>query len=173
MARFKPIIDGAIGGESWQNEPRKMAWDRPPQFARIDEGLDYVFKQFRNPGRAKQLLNLLKAGMPIDMLTEQVLMKGFADGKFGAPALLQMVAPTQVMMWRMAERAGIRPMTSQDKDEHIDFDPTEMLLAQQAITGNQADKAVGANEMSTKELSDPTLVDRPGFMKFRPVLKGK
>ena len=172
MKKLNPF-DRALGGEAWRMKPRTMPWDRPPQFAEIDAGLNYMFKQLRHPVRTKQMLNLMKSGMPVDMLAEEALMGGFRNGKFGAPAMLQMVAPTVAMMWRMAESAGVRPMTSADREQEAgpQFDPTELLMAQRTISDSVTNKANRANEMSKSELLDPRLVERPGFMSFRPKLK--
>jgi hypothetical protein len=84
-----------------------------------------------------------------------------------------MVAPTVAMMWRMAESAGVRPMTSSDREQEAgpQFDPTELAMSQRMISDSVTNKANRANEMSKSELLDPRLVERPGFMSFRPKLK--
>jgi len=167
----KPKFDAPLGGEAWQNEPRTMPWDRPPQFADINEGLDYMFKRFRDPRLTKQMLSLIEAGMPIDMVVESLLTQAFMKGTISGTALLNMVGPMIAIMWRMAETAGIRPQTSQDKIETLDFDPVDMLAAEKRIQNNTANKAIGANEKSVKELNTPDLTDREGFMKYRPKSK--
>jgi hypothetical protein len=171
MRGDKPIIDGALGGEAWQYEPRTMPWDRPAQFAETEDGLMYVFKRMRDPRLTKKLLGLMEAGMPIDMLVESTLMQGFMNGLVSGTALINMVGPMTAIMWRMAESAGIKPQTSDDKVDTIDFDPVDMLAAEKRIQNNTANKAIHANDISQKELVDPDLVDRQSFMKFRPVAK--
>jgi hypothetical protein len=168
---MQDTFDAPLGGEAWAKKPRSMPYDRPPQFAEVDAGLNYIFKQLRNPPKTKQMLNLMKAGVPVDLLAEQVLTQGFSDGKFGAPALLQMVGPTIAMMWRMAESVGIRPMTTQDANDEVgsmDIDPTELMMFQKTISDNSMNKSVKANDISKSELLDPTIIDRPGFMSMRP-----
>jgi len=164
----KPRLEGAIGGEAWQHEPRTMPYDRPAQFADINDGLMYIFKRLRDPRLTKQLLNLLEAGMPIDMLVESVLMQGFTNGLISATALPNMVGPMVAILWRMAETAGIKPQTSDDKIEHMDFDPVDMMAAEKRIQNNTANKAIHANKISEKELAVPDLADKQGFVKFRP-----
>jgi hypothetical protein len=168
MKQLGPILDGPLGGEAWAKEPRAMPYDRPPQHADAEEALESIFKRLRQPPIAKKLLNLMSMGMPIDMLVESMIIQGFTEGKYGAPILAQLAAPLTVIMWRMAETAGIEPMTSSDKTTGVDFDPVDMLAAEKRIQTNPMEKAVRANEMSAKELQAPNMADRQGFMKFRP-----
>lgn len=170
---LKELIDGPISGEAWQNAPRTMPWDRPPQYANLDEALDYTFRRLRNPIVSKKFLNLMEAGLPIDMLVAMFLKYGFMQGKYGAPIMAQMVPPLTVIMWRMAETAGVQPKLSTDKDiAPVDFDPADMMAAEKRVSNNKSDKAIKANEMSDKELKMPNMADRQGFMKFRPKAGG-
>jgi hypothetical protein len=174
MKPLANIIDGALPGQAWQHTPRQMAWDRPAQFADLQPALDWIFKRLRNPIMTKKMLNLLQAGAPIDILVQGLLFEGFIQGKFQAPLLMQLVPPVTVMMWRMAESAGVRPMTSQDRqaESGIDFDPTA-LMADNTFGQGVLSKAQHANEISGGELSAPNMADRQGFIKFRPKARGK
>lgn len=174
MAPKPPIIDGAIAGQAWQHTPRQMAWDRPAQFVELAEAMDWIFKRLRQPIMTKKMLNLLQAGAPIDFLAQGLIFQGFIEGRYQAPVLLQLVAPVVVMMWRMAESAGIRPMTLQDRKAEggVDFDPTA-LMADNTFGNNTVGKAQHANDISTGELSAPNMADRQGFLKFRPKARGK
>lgn len=174
MRKLEHNFDGPLGGESWQHAPQSMPWDRPAQYHDREEALDYVFRRLRNPTVSKKLLNLLQAGMPIDLLVEMMLQEGFVRGQYAAPIMMQLVPPVTAMLWRMAESADIQPKLSSDKDlRPVDFDPADMLAAERRISNNPADKAIHANEVSDKELKKPNMADRQGFMKFRPKAKSK
>lgn len=167
-------IDGPIAGQSWAHAPASMPWDRPARYHDLDEALTFVFRRLRNPVVAKKLLNLLEAGMPIDLVVEMQLEQGFMQGMYAAPILLQMVPPVTVILWRMAESADIKPKLSSDKDlRPVDFDPADMMAAEKRISNNTADPAIRANEISEGELKAPNMADRQGFMKFRPKAKSK
>lgn len=168
MKEPAPIFDGAIGGESWKYAPRTMPWDRPPQHADSEVALKSVFKRLTAPKISKKMLSLIEAGVPIDFVVEGILMQGFMEGKYGAPALTMMVGPLTVIMWRMAESAGIRPVVSSDLGNKVDFDPAELMAAEKRIQNNTMNRAIVANEKSVKELTRKDVMDRPGFIKFRP-----
>jgi hypothetical protein len=171
---FNPF-DAPIPGEAWQHKPGSMAYDRPPKYAGLDEALNNAFDKLRRPKVTKRMLNLLEVGMPIDKLIVVWLTKEFGDGTYGAPVLMQMVAPMTVMMWRMAEAAGIEPTTSDDKRHRSepDFDPSDMLAAKSRFDGAKTERADRANTISREELSVPNLADQQGFLKFRPKPRGK
>lgn len=167
-------IGGPIGGEAWQHEPRSMPWDRPAQYHEREEALDFIFRRLRNPVVAKKLLNLMESGLPIDLLVEMQLEDGFRKGLYAAPVMMQLVPPMTVIMWRMAESAGIQPKLSTDRDlRPVDFDPADMMAAEKRISNNTSELAMHANEISDKELKAPKMADRQGFMKFRPKAKSK
>ena len=167
-------FSGPIGGESRQYEQRTMPWDRPAQYHNREQALDFIFRRLRNPVVAKKLLNLLQAGLPIDLLVEMQVMDGFRKGMYAAPVMMQLVPPMTAILFRMAESAGIHPKLSSDRDiQPVDFDPTDMMAAEKRIQNNTAEKAMHANEISDKELKAPNMAGRQGFMKFRPKAKSK
>lgn len=168
---MKPILNAPIPGQSWANAPGNMPWDRPPRFADVNEGLIYLFKRLRQPETSKQLLNLMDAGMPVDMLAEGILMLGFQNGTYGAPALIPMVGPLNVMLIRMAEMAGIEPKVSTQMTKGKDFDPADLMAAQKRVQNNTMDKANAGNEKSVKELTGKNVMDKQGFIPFRPAMK--
>ena len=171
---LKETFDGPIPGQAWAHEPRAMPWDRPAQYHELEPALDFLFRRLRNPAVTKKLINLLEAGMPIDMLVEMQIQQGFMQGRFAAPLLMQLVPPLTVIMWRMAESCGVQPKLSSDKDlRPVDFDPADMMAAEKRISNNTEAEAVHANEVSSKELKAPNMADRQGFMKFRPKAKSK
>lgn len=161
-------FDGPIGGEAWQHEPRQMPYDRPAQFNEVDQATRVIFKRLARPGTTKKLLSLAQAEFPIDMIVSSFLMTAFQEGIVGAPIVAQLAGPITVMIWRMCESAGIKPVLSQEKNNQIDFDPADLYAAEKRISNNTADKSIHGNEISQKELVDPKLVERQGFMKFRP-----
>lgn len=160
-----------IGGESWTiAPPRTMPWDRPPEFAEVGAGLKDVFDKLRQPTISRKLVNLMDAGIGIDVLAEGILMQGLGTGKYGAPGLMNMVGPTIVMMTRMAEEAGISPRYSTDEAENrIDFDPDELFLANKNFSGGRDNKANAAARIagvSSDELSDEKTAQRKGFVEL-------
>lgn len=168
MAEFKPTFDGPLGGEAWTFERKSKPWDAPPQFADSEQALRRTFRRLLTPKMTKQVLNMMELGLPIDYAVEGVLLEGFRQGKFGAPAMTMMVGPLTVIMWRMAESAGIRPILSNELPGKVDFDPSDLLAAQKRVSNNTENKAIHAGEISEKELLKKDVMDRQGFVKFRP-----
>jgi len=169
-------FDRPIGGESWTIAPPKtMPWDRPPEFAEVGAGLKSIFQNMRNPKTSRKLINLMDAGIPIDILAETILTSGFGRGKFGAPAMMNMVGPVIVIMSRMAEETGITPRYSSNTPEgNIDFDPDELFLANKNFTKGRDNKAMGAARiagLSEGELSDENKNEASGFVQLPESMK--
>ena len=169
-------FDRPIGGESWTIAPPKtMPWDRPPETADVGVGLRSIFKNITQPKTARKLINLMEAGIPIDILTENVITSGFGQGKFGAPALTNMVGPVIVMMSRMAEESGITPRFSTDTSENrVDFNEDDLLLGMPNFDNGRDTKAVGAArvaDISLDELSNEGLNESSGFLALPESMK--
>lgn len=171
MKNSTNINAAPIPGQSWANAPGNMPWDRPAKYTDVNEALTFLFKRLRQPDTTKQLLNLMDNGMPVDLLAEQMLLNGFRNGLFSATAIIPMIGPLNVMLIRMAETAGITPKVSTQMNKGQDFDPLDMIAAQKRISNNKAAVAAAANEKSIKDVTQKDVMDKQGFMKFRPTMK--
>ncbi len=168
------IFRAPIPGQAWQHAPRTMPWDRPPQFADVNKALIFMFKRFRQPSVTKQILNLIDAEVPVDFIVRQMLMTAFRNGTIGASCLIPMVGPLFVMIIRMAESAGLHPITGDQKaaqKQGKQFDPTDLMAAQARFGNNPTDKATDANSKSVKDLTQKNVNEKQGFAKFVPVAK--
>ena len=164
-------FDRPIGGEAWTIAPPKtMPWDRPPEFAEVGPGLKSIFNNMKSPKTSRQLVNLMDAGIPIDILAETILTSGFGAGKFGAPAMMSMVGPVIVMMSRMAEETGITPRYSSSTPEgNVDFEPDELFLANKNFNkgrDNKANNAAQVADLSMDELSNEKTNESRGFVQL-------
>jgi hypothetical protein len=157
-------LERPMGGEAWTvAPPATMPWDRPPQFAEVPVGLGKLFDTIKSPKMSRKLINLLDAGIPIDILAEGVLSQGLGQGHFGATGLMGMIGPTIVIMSRMADEVGITPRYSTDPSEkRIDFEPDELFLAGKNFNNGRDNEAMNAGRVAT--ISSDELSSSTGFV---------
>lgn len=151
MARAHPL-DGAIPGEALTRPPRTMPYDRPSQFSDPAQAMDFVFKKVMEPKTAIRLLSMLEVGMPIEVIVETILSHGFGEGFINATMLPIMVGPLTVILWRMADAAGIKPTISTDKPVQL---PNKVMLndAEAKFSQQRLGRAEAAGTASYKDVT--------------------
>ena len=145
-------ISRSFPGEAWTRRKGSNPLERPPEEVDAEVFLKKIFKRLTHPKVGSKLLGLLKAKVPVDILASSLVISAAREGKIPA-TLIPIVAPSiTVMMVRMADSAGIDFKISSDKDAS-DLDPSEIALGELLASGNELDKAVGANNKSQEFLS--------------------
>ena len=116
----------------------------------MEQYLDRIFRKLAEPEIAGQFLSILEAGVPIDTLITVVIQSMVGEGKINTNMMFLMAPPLTVMMYRMAEAAGIDPkLTTDDKKTEI---PEIMLSLNKGKVG----KATKAAAMSKDDLTAMT-----------------
>ncbi len=149
--------DAPMPGQAWTNPRRTLPFDRPSEDTNVEEYLDKIFRKLADPDVASKFLSILEAGVPIDTLVQVVIQSMVGEGKINTNMMFLMAPPLTVMMYRMAEAAGISPtLTTDDKKTDI---PGLMLN----LKGGKLDKATKAASISKDELVGMTR--KEGLMK--------
>lgn len=81
MARPSPInFDAPVPGMSLTTEPGNRPWENPPQFAQIEEVLEYYIDRLSDEDRQEDMLAIIEDGMPINMLVDSTISTGVMSG---------------------------------------------------------------------------------------------
>lgn len=155
--------DAPMPGQSWTNPRRTLPFDRPSDEASVEEYLDKIFRRMTDQRIATQFLSMVDAGIPLDHIVQTLVQSMFGEGKINANMLFLMIPPLTVMLWRMAEAAGLSPVVSTD-DKKVDV--PEMMLITKGKAGSGAkkvDKAIDALEKSRDDIKG--MPKKEGLMK--------
>lgn len=118
-------FNAPIPGQSLTAEPKSRPWEKPPEISNPGKAFDFLFNSMTDERNAERLLNLLEAEVPVEALTETLLMTGVMEGKWSVDVAMMMIEPTLLTLKRMAEAAGIE-IEVEDDDE---LDDSFMILA--------------------------------------------
>lgn len=149
--------DSQMPGQSWTNPRRTLPYDRPSEQTSVETFLDRIFKRLTREEVASQFLALLDAGVPLDTLVEVIVQSAFGEGKINSNMMFLVVPPLTVMLWRMAEAAGIQPVLSTDGKRK----PLPEIMLKPSF--NRANKAARAAKSSRDELKK--MPKKEGLMK--------
>ena len=75
-------FDAPIPGQSLTKEPGNASFEHPPQIAKVEEAMGYIWDKLSEEKNFKRTITLLKFGMPIEALTKVLTFSGFLEGKW-------------------------------------------------------------------------------------------
>lgn len=98
-------FDAPIPGQSLTQTPGASPMEHPPQFAKVEDALEYIWDTITTPKYTTQLLLLLKKGMPVEYIVNTVLFTGVAKGAFTVDTALLMY---QIVFWQVENIAKLK-----------------------------------------------------------------
>lgn len=79
---LEKIIGGPTPGESLTKDPGAAKYEKPPQYAEVDEAVASVVNQLTKPKNYAAFLDALDDGLPIEALVAPTVFAGFSEGKW-------------------------------------------------------------------------------------------
>lgn len=152
--------DSHLPGESFGNARRTMPFDRPSDDSSVEDFLDKLFTRLTKEENVSQFIAMMDAGVEIDMLIYTLVESAFGEGKINANMVFLTIPPLTVMLFRMADAAGITPVVSTDKRPKK---VPEILLHNLPPSSTRVEKAVRAAKLSKNEIAN--MPKRGGLMK--------
>ena len=81
MERNQPLHDAPIPGMSLTHELGARPWQSPPQYATVDEAIEYYMSRMSSDVFVDQLVDVMEMGIPLTTLANTIQMSGVMDGK--------------------------------------------------------------------------------------------
>ena len=143
-------LERPVPGQSLTNDPENPApYEKPPQYTKLADALDYYFATFTEEGTYEKLLSTIAGGMPIMELVQIFLYQGFEDGLFNPDLMMLLAEPLAYMLAALCEREDIDFVITSDVDEEEEVEPTGMM--QQAMSQI---KDVGTEEVLPEPIQE-------------------
>ena len=76
----EPMLDGPIPGESLTAELGSFPWQSPPQYANVDDVIDYYMSRMSQEDFMVQLVDVLEMGTPVSALANTIQLSGVMQG---------------------------------------------------------------------------------------------
>jgi len=89
---------GPIPGENYTSDTKNYPWRQPPEFADIDDALDYLSGRITQFKVANGLLTMAEMGMPLYKVANFVLISGVGEGKWTPDFALILAGPVTRMI---------------------------------------------------------------------------
>lgn len=107
MADKMPLMEAPIPGMGLTSEMGSRPWQRPPEFATLDQVVPYYMSAFTNDAFMDSFLDAIDLGMPITSLVDIMIKASVMEGKHTIDVGM-LVAPIMVeALLTLAERSGL------------------------------------------------------------------
>ena len=145
------FFDAPIPGESLTADAENpRPYEKLTQFTSVDEAQHYIFMTLTEDEKYEIVLDTLSEGVPVDMLAQTILFKGFTDGLWTTDLMLLLIEPTVYLLIWIGDEAGI-PVTLDSDGDDDDMEDEEM---------NEAIRKDISNMTAHKEHFSPSLLSK-------------
>ena len=114
-----PSFDRPIPGMSLTAELGNRPWQQPPQYATVEEALQWYIPRLINPEMIDQLLDVIESGLPLTTIADAMQTGGVMEGKHSLDVGILIIPVLIETMAYLAEEAGIE----YDEGSNIEADP--------------------------------------------------
>ena len=104
----EPMFDGPIPGESLTAELGARPWQSPPQYANVDEVLDYYMSRMSQEDFMVQLVDVLEMGVPVSAIANSIQLAGVMQGLHTIDSGILVMPAIMEMIMMLGDAAGVK-----------------------------------------------------------------
>ena len=112
-------FDMPVPGQSLTDEPRKWAWENPPQYITVDDSLQHVIDKIEGSEKAQKGYDeLITLGMPIESLVNTITFGGFVEGLWTVDIAEMLKPPLMSFFMLYADEKDLPFVPYNNEDKH-------------------------------------------------------
>jgi hypothetical protein len=150
LEKPEPQIDAPIPGMSMTAPMGGRPWLKPPQFATVEESLEFYFAKFADKEFVPELLTIIELGVPLTTIANSFQLASVMEGKHSVDVGILVIPVIVEMMMAIAEANDVEYVSGMSREKERDLSNAEIALAKKR---GLFDKKV---ERPTKEEEKPT-----------------
>lgn len=142
-----------IPGQSLTRTPGSSPTQRPPQFADVNDALEFLWGNITNPRMATRLLLIMKKGTSAEYIARAIAFQGFMTGKWTPDVALLLLKTLMRMIVTLGESKGIKVhVFNKDKEQEKFLDQFLDETPQNTNSDNDGDEtpAPAASDMKSQ-----------------------
>jgi len=165
----EPSFDAPIPGMSLTAELGSRPWQSPPQYATVEQALEYYIPRLTADEVTEQLLDVLEMGVPVTALANTMQLSGVMEGKHSVDVGILIMPVLMEMISYIADTAGVEYDMGTDKPKKV-----SETLVDKALTKLQEeeDKDVQENEVMPEveiQVEEEQTMEQPAGLMSRRV----
>jgi len=157
-----PTFDAPIPGESLTHELGARPWQSPPQYATVEDALDFYIPRFANEEVVKQLLDVLNMGVPVTTLANTIQLGSVMEGRHSIDVGMLVLPVLMELIMFIAESEGVEYTSGLEQEKKLRSTLVESALIQLEEQTEEQDETETTDE--PEEVEEEPVVERKGLM---------
>ena len=101
-------FDVPVPGQSLTDNPGNYPWEHPPRMLQPEMVLDILWERLTTPESLEEIITMLDAGVPVEVIVRVITFAGFTEGEFTPDVGFLIVQPLMEMITAIGVRAKIK-----------------------------------------------------------------
>jgi hypothetical protein len=152
--RNEPLFDAPIPGMSLTHELGARPWQNPPQYATVDDAVEFYLSRMATDEVNDQIVDVLEMGVPVASLANTMQMANVMEGKHSVDVGILVMPVLMEMMMLIGDSAGVEYETGLDNPEKIKTRPSLVAKLKQKLQDEKDEKEEEPVEPETEEQDD-------------------
>ena len=150
----QPSLNRPIPGQSLTSELGGRPWQQPPQYATIDDAMDWYLERFDNQEVVDELMAVLESGIPISTISNSMQLGAVLQGVHSIDVGVLVMPILMEMMKYLAEQTDTNYKMG-DEPEETDRPSNAVMQSALNELKNQQEGSDSEEPMMEEEEEEP------------------
>jgi hypothetical protein len=161
---MQPKLDAPVPGESLTAELGSRPWQQPPQYATVEEALDYYIPRLQSDEVSKQLIDVLEMGIPVTTIANTMQLGSVMEGKHSVDVGMLILPVLVELIMLIGDTAGVKYTSGLEKDKSIRGSIVDLAVSRFENQKNDEEVEVKDTSIPDKMISDEVQTNGTGLM---------
>lgn len=123
----EPLLDAPIAGQSLTAELGNRPWQQPPQYATVEQAIQYHVPRLINPEVLDDIMNVIETGIPLTVIAQSLQGGAVMQGKHSVDVGILITPVLMETLAYLAEEQGVE--YNMGTELQTDDTPSESAIA--------------------------------------------
>ena len=123
----EPLLDAPIAGQSLTAELGGRPWQQPPQYATVEQAIQYHVPRLINPEVLDDIMNVIETGIPLTVIAQSLQGGAVMQGKHSVDVGIPITPVLMETLAYLAEEQGVE--YNMGTELQTDDTPSESAIA--------------------------------------------
>lgn len=123
----EPLLDAPIAGQSLTAELGGRPWQQPPQYATVEQAIQYHVPRLINPEVLDDIMNVIETGIPLTVIAQSLQGGAVMQGKHSVDVGILITPVLMETLAYLAEEQGVE--YNMGTELQTDDTPSESAIA--------------------------------------------
>ena len=158
LEKEEPQIDAPIPGMSMTASMGGRPWLKPPQFATVEQALEFYFAKLADREFVPDLLTIIELGVPLTTIANSFQLASVMEGKHTVDVGILVIPVLVEMMMAIAEANDVEYVSGMDREKEKDLSNAEIALAKKkGLFDKKVEKPTKKEEQEQPTKEEPMM----------------